>query len=131
MSLRREKYNLEEFQTKYDHAKFYVIKSYSEDDVHKCIKYDVWSSTPNGNKKLDAAYRESEGKTNIFLFFSVGLKQGLEMLEIFKSYSAKTSLLDDLGFYGNREKMLKAKRISKAAFQTEKNSKSGERMIGE
>ncbi|XP_023730288.1 YTH domain-containing protein ECT1 [Lactuca sativa] len=195
-SLRRDKYNLEEFQTKYDHAKFYVIKSYSEDDVHKSIKYDVWSSTPNGNKKLDAAYRDAEGKTNVFLFFSVngsgqfvgvaemigsvdyeknmdfwqldkwngffpvkwhvvkdvpntllrhiilenndnrpvtytrdtqevGLKQGLEMLEIFKSYSAKTSLLDDLSFYENREKMLKAKRISKAAFQTE-NLKSGE-----
>ncbi|KAI3787719.1 hypothetical protein L2E82_00083 [Cichorium intybus] len=61
----------------------------------------------------------------------VGLKQCLEMLEIFKSYSTKTSLLDDLSFYGNREKMLKAKRISKAAFQTEKNSKSGEMMIGE
>ncbi|KAI3682270.1 hypothetical protein L2E82_49991 [Cichorium intybus] len=45
-------------------------------------------------------------------------KTSLEMLEIFKSYSAKTSLLDDLSFYGNREKMLKAKRISKAAFQT-------------
>ncbi|KAI3684065.1 hypothetical protein L2E82_49967 [Cichorium intybus] len=45
-------------------------------------------------------------------------KTSLEMLENFKSYSAKTSLLDDLSFYGNREKMLKAKRISKAAFQT-------------
>lgn len=41
------------------------------------------------------------------------------MLEIFKSYSPKTSLLDDLTFYENREKLLKAKRISKAAFQSE------------
>lgn len=71
MSLTRDKYNLEDFSTKYDNAKFYVIKSYSEDDVHKCIKYDVWSSTPNGNKKLDAAYRDAEGKAKIFLFFSV------------------------------------------------------------
>ncbi|KAI7748544.1 hypothetical protein M8C21_024112 [Ambrosia artemisiifolia] len=192
VSLTRDKYNLEGFQTKYDHAKFYVIKSYSEDDVHKCLKYDVWSSTPNGNKKLDAAYRDVEGKTNIFLFFSVngsgqfvgvaemigpvdyeknmdfwqldkwngffpvkwhivkdvpntllrhiilenndnrpvtytrdtqevGLKQGLEMLEIFKTYSAKTSLLDDLSFYENREKLIKAKRIVK-----EKNQNVGE-----
>lgn len=72
-SLTQDKYNLQEFQTKYDHAKFYVIKSYSEDDVHKCLKYDVWSSTPNGNKKLDAAYRDAEGKANIFLFFSVSV----------------------------------------------------------
>ncbi|GJX05405.1 YTH domain-containing protein, partial [Tanacetum coccineum] len=200
--LAKDKYNLDEFPTKYDHAKFYVIKSYSEDDVHKCIKYDVWSSTPNGNKKLDAAYCDADGKAKIFLFFSVNgsgqfvgvaemigpvdyeknmdfwqldkwngffpvkwhivkdvpntllrhiilenndnrpvtytrdtqevaLKQGLEMLEIFKSYSPKTSLLDDLTFYENREKLLKARRVNKAAFQAEKNAQAGERIIGE
>lgn len=77
-SIRRDQYNLETFLTEYDNAKFYVIKSYSEDDVHKCIKYDVWSSTPNGNKKLDAAFHDAEAKASesgtkcpIFLFFSV------------------------------------------------------------
>ncbi|PIN18594.1 putative high-glucose-regulated protein [Handroanthus impetiginosus] len=183
-----DKYNLQDFKIEYDNAKLYVIKSYSEDDVHKCIKYDVWSSTPNGNKKLDAAFREAEAKTTetgvkcpIFLFFSVngsgqfvgvaemigpvdfsknmdfwqldkwngffpvkwhiikdvpntvlrhiilennenrpvtysrdtqeiGLKQGLEMLSIFKNYSERTSVLDDFNFYENRDKSLKAKR---------------------
>ncbi|KAI3778221.1 hypothetical protein L2E82_07345 [Cichorium intybus] len=57
-------------------------------------------------------------QTKAAIYIQVGLKQGLEMLEIFKRYSTKTSLLDDLSFYGNWEKMLKAKRISKAAFQT-------------
>ncbi|XP_010549291.1 PREDICTED: uncharacterized protein LOC104820525 isoform X1 [Tarenaya hassleriana] len=55
-------------------AKFFVIKSYSEDNVHKSIKYGVWASTTNGNKKLDAAYREAkekEGACTIFLLFSV------------------------------------------------------------
>lgn len=77
---RRDKYNLPEFQTEYENAKFYVIKSYSEDDIHKCVKYDVWSSTPNGNKKLDAAFHDAEAKASetgtecpIFLFFSVSL----------------------------------------------------------
>ncbi|GER38502.1 evolutionarily conserved C-terminal region 11 [Striga asiatica] len=51
-------YDLQEFQTEY------VIKPYSKDDVHKYIKYDVWSSTPNGNKKLDAAFRDSDAKRN-------------------------------------------------------------------
>ncbi|KAL0412767.1 UNVERIFIED_CONTAM: YTH domain-containing protein ECT3 [Sesamum radiatum] len=71
-------YNSNEFQTEYDSAKFYVIKSYSEDDVHKCIKYDVWSSTLRGNKKLDAGFCEAQAKTNhmgkkspVFMFFSV------------------------------------------------------------
>ncbi|KAG5548628.1 hypothetical protein RHGRI_014096 [Rhododendron griersonianum] len=192
-TIRRDLYNLEDFQTKYENAKFFVIKSYSEDDIHKCIKYDVWSSTPNGNKKLDAAFHDAEAKMietgtkcPIFFFFSVngsgqfvglsemvgpvdfnkdmdfwqldkwngffpvkwhvikdvpslqlrhiilenndnrpvtytrdtqeiGLKQGIEMLSIFKNYSAKTSILDDFNFYENREKSLQTKRSSKQA----------------
>ncbi|KAE8660310.1 YTH domain-containing family protein 2 [Hibiscus syriacus] len=69
-----EQYNREEFPVDYEDAKFFVIKSYSEDDVHKSIKYNVWASTPNGNKKLDAAYHEVQQKSGhcpIFLFFSV------------------------------------------------------------
>ncbi|KAE8692829.1 YTH domain-containing family protein 2 [Hibiscus syriacus] len=70
----REQYNREEFPVDFDDAKFFVIKSYSEDDVHKSIKYNVWASTPNGNKKLDVAYQEAQQKSAhcpIFLFFSV------------------------------------------------------------
>lgn len=55
-------------------AKLFVIKSYSEDNVHKSIKYCVWASTKNGNKKLDAAYREAKKKEvacPVFLLFSV------------------------------------------------------------
>uniref|UniRef100_A0A7C9DNL6 YTH domain-containing family protein n=2 Tax=Opuntia streptacantha TaxID=393608 RepID=A0A7C9DNL6_OPUST len=192
MAVQKDKYNLAEFQTDYDNARFYVIKSYSEDDVHKCLKYDVWSSTANGNKKLDAAFHDAEVKATetgikcpIFLFFSVngsgqfvgvaemigkvdfnksmdfwqldkwsgffpvkwhivkdipnsqlrhillennenrpvtytrdtqevGLKQGLDMLKIFKNYLAKTSLVDDFEFYEAREKALQNKRSSKS-----------------
>ncbi|KAE8668368.1 Yth domain-containing protein [Hibiscus syriacus] len=192
LNLYKDKYNLPDFRTEYENAKFFVIKSYSEDDVHKSMKYDVWSSTPNGNKKLDAAFREAdtgEGETGtkcpIFLFFSVngsgqfvglaemigkvdfnkdmefwqldkwngffplkwhvikdipnkvlfhiilennenkpvthsrdtqeiGLKRGLEMLNIFKVYSEKSSLLNDFGFYENREKTLNAKKNHKS-----------------
>ena len=39
--MRRDQYELPDFPTKYDHAFFFVIKSYSEDDVHKSIKYNV------------------------------------------------------------------------------------------
>ncbi|XP_062176582.1 YTH domain-containing protein ECT4 isoform X3 [Alnus glutinosa] len=196
-SICRDEYNLQDFQTDYEDAKFYIIKSYSEDDVHKSIKYNVWSSTPNGNKKLDAAFRDAEAKAcekiskyPIFLFFSVngsgqflgvaemigrvdfdkdmdfwqldkwngffpvkwhiikdvpnpqlrhiilenndnrpvtftrdtqeiGLKQGLEMLNIFKSYTAKTSLLDDFNFYENRVKSLNSKSSKPATPQME------------
>jgi len=52
-------------------AKFYVIKSYSEDDIHKSIKYSIWTSTDNGNKRLDKGFRENHTKGPIYLFFSV------------------------------------------------------------
>lgn len=74
----KEQYNKAEFVTNYEQAKFFVIKSYSEDDVHKSIKYNVWASTPVGNKRLDAAYQEASTKRSgdaiscpVFLFFSV------------------------------------------------------------
>lgn len=66
--------NLLDSATKYKDAKFFVIKSYSEDNVHRSIKYSIWASTPSGNKKLDAAYRDAKEKerdTPIFLLFSV------------------------------------------------------------
>ncbi|VAI74877.1 unnamed protein product [Triticum turgidum subsp. durum] len=51
-------YNRTDFVTEYKNARFFIIKSYSEDNVHKSIKYGVWASTTNGNKKLDGAYHE-------------------------------------------------------------------------
>ncbi|PSS36352.1 YTH domain-containing family protein like [Actinidia chinensis var. chinensis] len=67
-------YNRPDFVTNYDNAKFFIIKSFSEDNVHKSIKYSVWASTPLGNKKLDAAYREArdmKDRCPVFLLFSV------------------------------------------------------------
>lgn len=180
----REQYNRADFSDRYSEAKFFVIKSYSEDDVHKSIKYGVWASTPNGNKKLDAAYKEAQGKTvecPVFLLFSVNtsgqfvgvaemvspvdfnktvdywqqdkwngcfdvkwhivkdvpnnilkhitvenndnkpvtnsrdtqevkLEQGLQLLKIFKEHTSKTSILDDFGFYEDRQKVIQEKR---------------------
>lgn len=75
-----DQYNKEDFLVDYSNAKFFVIKSYSEDDVHKSIKYNVWSSTPNGNKKLSNAYDDAvsssegiPGGCPLFLFFSVSV----------------------------------------------------------
>jgi len=52
--------------------KFYVIKSFTEEDIHKSIKYGVWSSTREGNKKLTNAYIDCKKKnSDVFLFFSM------------------------------------------------------------
>lgn len=70
--LDKELYNKADFNLEYQNAKFFIIKSYSEDDVHKSVKYNVWASTPNGNKKLNDAYQEAQEKGYpVFLFFSV------------------------------------------------------------
>ncbi|TKY72450.1 YTH domain-containing family protein 2 [Spatholobus suberectus] len=53
-----DQYNKEDFPLNYRNVNFFVIKSYNEDDVHKSIKYNVWSSTPHGNKKLENAYED-------------------------------------------------------------------------
>ncbi|KAL5198802.1 hypothetical protein ABZP36_002314 [Zizania latifolia] len=180
----KDQYNQADFAETYSDAKFFIIKSYSEDDVHKSIKYNVWASTSNGNKKLDAAYQEAKEKScdsSVFLLFSVNasgqfvglaemvgrvdfnktvehwqqdkwtgcfpvkwhivkdvpnsllkhiilennenkpvtncrdthevkLEQGLQVLKIFKDHVCKTSLLDDFGFYDNREKMMQERK---------------------
>lgn len=194
--IRTDQYNLADFPTKYDHALFFVIKSYSEDDIHKSIKYDVWASTPNGNKRLDGAFQDAQkrmeergSKCPVFLFFSVNASgqfcgvaemtgrvdfnksmdfwqqdkwngyfpvkwhiikdvpnpqlrhiilenndhkpvtnsrdtqevsfpQGVEMLNIFKNYVSRTSILDDFDFYESRQKVMLEKKTRQSMSHT-------------
>ncbi|XP_076270987.1 YTH domain-containing family protein isoform X2 [Rhynchophorus ferrugineus] len=67
----RNNYNPADFDLSAPNSKFFVIKSYSEDDIHRSIKYEIWCSTEHGNKRLDQAYREKEGNGSVYLFFSV------------------------------------------------------------
>ncbi|KAJ7633057.1 YT521-B-like domain-containing protein [Roridomyces roridus] len=64
-------YNPATFELRPTFARFFVIKSYTEDDVHKSLKYEIWSSTEPGNKRLDKAFKECNGRGPIYLFFSV------------------------------------------------------------
>ena len=64
-------YNPAQFDIRPQSARYFVIKSYTEDDVHKSLKYEIWSSTDPGNKRLDKAFKECGGRGPIYLFFSV------------------------------------------------------------
>ncbi|KAF8912021.1 YT521-B-like domain-containing protein [Gymnopilus junonius] len=64
-------YNPVHFDTRPQFARYFVIKSYTEDDVHKSLKYEIWSSTDPGNKRLDKAFKDTAGRGPIYLFFSV------------------------------------------------------------
>ena len=70
----KNNYNPPDFDLSAKGARFFVIKSYSEDDIHRSIKYEIWCSTEHGNKRLDQAFRERETKGGggpVYLFFSV------------------------------------------------------------
>ena len=54
-----------------DSSSFYVIKSFSEEDVHKSIKYNVWSSSKTGNLTLTNSFNLTKEKNGyVYLFFS-------------------------------------------------------------
>lgn len=73
-------YNPTNFEIRPSFARFFVIKSYTEDDVHKSLKYEIWSSTDPGNKRLDKAFKECAGRGPIYLFFSVNARYVLRHL---------------------------------------------------
>lgn len=59
-------------------TRFLVIKSFTEDDVHRSIRHGIWASTDKGNQRLNRVYaqcqREAEErseKPTVYLFFSV------------------------------------------------------------
>ena len=47
--------------------KFFIIKSFTEEDIHKSMKYGVWSSSKYGNNILNKAFNKDG---NVYLFFS-------------------------------------------------------------
>jgi len=52
-------------------CKFFIIKSFSEEDVHKSMKYGVWSSSKKGNLTLSNAFNSTKERGSfVYLFFS-------------------------------------------------------------
>ncbi|XP_068118507.1 YTH domain-containing family protein 1 isoform X3 [Hyperolius riggenbachi] len=64
-------YNPKDFDWNLKNGRVFIIKSYSEDDIHRSIKYSIWCSTEHGNKRLDGAFRSMNGKGPVYLLFSV------------------------------------------------------------
>ena len=58
-------------------ARYFVIKSYTEDDVRQSLKYELWSSTAPGNKRLCNAFKEVGGRGPVYLFFIVQMRSFL------------------------------------------------------
>ncbi|CAL8319450.1 unnamed protein product [Merluccius merluccius] len=64
-------YNPKDFDWNLKNGRVFIIKSYSEDDIHRSIKYSIWCSTEHGNKRLDSAFRAMSAKAPVYLLFSV------------------------------------------------------------
>lgn len=55
-------------------SRFFVIKSYSKEDVIHAIDYGIWCSTEAGNLKLDEAFKQTRDQAangSVYLFFSI------------------------------------------------------------
>jgi len=50
-----------------DNSCVFIIKSFTEEDIHKAIKYKIWSSTNFGNSKLNNEFKAGK---KVFLLFS-------------------------------------------------------------
>ncbi|XP_028406040.1 YTH domain-containing family protein 1-like [Dendronephthya gigantea] len=64
-------YNPKDFNLRLKDVRFFIIKSYSEDDIHRSIKYSVWTSTEHGNRRLNDAFKEQQKKGPMYMLFSV------------------------------------------------------------
>jgi hypothetical protein len=76
------KYNPVDFVFKGEHepmgdqikSRFFVIKSYSAEDIVHSIRNNIWCSTEQGNFKLDQAFdaaQRNASNASVYLFFSV------------------------------------------------------------
>jgi len=52
-------------------ARFYIIKSNSEQDIRASIEHGIWCSTDHGNKKLDNSFKNHHHNGPTILLFSV------------------------------------------------------------
>ncbi len=69
----KNNFNPKELNLEFKNARFFIIKSYSEDDIFRSIKYGIWTSTEHGNRRLNEAFKEQQ-KSNggpIYMLFSV------------------------------------------------------------
>lgn len=55
-----------------ENSRFFIIRSSTHDDIHKSMKYGVWTSTYHNNVKLNSAFNEISEANNggrVFLIF--------------------------------------------------------------
>jgi len=64
-------FNPPDYDVNPTNARFYIIKSNSEQDIRASIEHGVWCSTDHGNKKLDNCFKNHQHNGPTILLFSV------------------------------------------------------------
>lgn len=73
-------------------ARFLVMKSFYEDDVHKAVKFSMWSSTPQGNEKLQKLYEEAQEEAKSLSRDGTGVDAtGKSLVPVYLLYSVNKS----------------------------------------
>ena len=65
-----EKLNTTTKLPNFQNSKYFVLVSLCEDDIHKSLKYGIWTSTAENNQILNQYYI-SQNNLPVYLFFSV------------------------------------------------------------
>jgi hypothetical protein len=74
------------------YSRFFIIKSYTEEDVHKAIKYQLWSSTDRGNKILDDAFLDLQDlKSKKDADSDLEVQQAIAEAQVYLLYSVNKS----------------------------------------
>ncbi|KAF3987745.1 hypothetical protein FT663_02704 [Candidozyma haemuli var. vulneris] len=78
-------------------SRFFVIKSFSIEDIEASWKNKIWTSTDLGNKRLNKAYVETDNGS-VFLFFSVNASMkfcGVARMEDKVDFAGKSNVWEE------------------------------------
>jgi hypothetical protein len=90
-------------------GKYFVILAMCEDDIHKSIKYGIWTSTFEGNNILNEVFAKCQGNEPVYLFFSVvnsgmfvGVAEMISAVNFKVSFNGWYPDYSNLGFFSVR-----------------------------
>lgn len=80
------KFNLEHPLDHFHNSQFVVIRSKKSDDIHKAIKYGVWTSSDHNNKKIENLFQMAQERDEaIFFLFTYMNAPGFVGLAVLES----------------------------------------------
>lgn len=90
-------------------GKFFMLLSHCEDDIHKSLKYGIWTASIEGNRELNQKFIEGKGSEPVYLFFSVigsgmfvGFAEMISSVNFNASFNGWYPDYSSMGYFGVR-----------------------------